>query len=1280
MDREALVKRVAEVVLDEIQVSEDLEKQWAEAEKILPPSIRQRLRRAFTPRGMPFFEFYILLKRINLGQPITENLRIKFRKVTMRLNQVRSPVDRRSLSPAVTNQIALSLKSLNRFLGQLEQTTNVSPVTWRMINDIYVPLLTEVARDKGVYLKTIQRGAERWGEFRRMSGQQEHVEQMRDVDPESYALMHQMQRTLKEIDGGIEEQIRSDGKQHRKGFLMGRPVHYGMDKVTGEEMIYDRDGDILPKDAFIAKRKREEAAKLRLSKAKNRINVNPNLLRKLDDVEVDNLEGSVEWVALTDDKAKQGRLTRFLPTKRKPVLVPGENGEDEIHEYQVVTEDRYKGIYLDDLINASGRMVEGTAYTFNPKTKEGQQAPPEAAPWYSSDPLSADLSKEEREPYVTVADVVVERRSGWKKVTQKEERMFLKIPGTKPFTEVRNALKKLSCNHEASGVTGCLPSLVWQPVKRRSGKGARATGFYFEPKDFALIFDTLKGMSMSKQALGMLRSYYQELARAEQATQSSNLEAYTAPNLGGFKARVTNPVTGITTADPIFTVQKKAMAWMDANGNSGVCALETGVGKTLTAIGMMQKLVRDGFMEDDSTYTTETGKTVTTNGRLLWVCPKSLKGNLPKEIRAFLQSPRDLLTVVDVITYNEFSRSSKSKKPPTSIKAAWKGQRWDPSKYVAIFFDEAQALKNPLSKGAQAALSLWHPRKICLTASPMQKNPMEAYVLAAISNNTPLVGKSPEATTNRKEMRRFKERFCESVGGRVIGVSQDPLVKRDLDVWVKRNIFNADKVQVYVEEMQGPLANLHKAAQRARDRGALMFLETAQAQLTARGSLDPDQQELLNDLFEQYGVQREAYRLPALSSETIPVIMTSDVEAVYRGATLGLKDAMRGLVTKFRDKGIDRNAPKADHPDVERAFGRAFKPLLSLLNNLSNRPDQAFRDIAFMLQNGTLPTKDVDGNYHPIPDFLDVFLRIMKARFTPESLVEQAGRMHNPKMHVATEHVRKKLDVADGSSKTLLFSDDPDMCMETGQYMSNKIPGWHAVALADFIHVFEAGSPKAQIEIPTPKDLVLRLIKDEDRAAEIIRDNGGMTIHKLPFRRKMSRRFPQLPAHDLNTHFKADNWQQFAFQEILSRHTSVKTATLLGQSYQFGHNLQAFSTVIHLDRDTWNSESMKQRTARAWRQGQENAVDEITIDTVYSPYQGGVPTDEFDATLDEIRGFFQEIEGAVFDRIIKDAQGVKLGKEWNAILQRDASMIGLDKKVLDLMASPYVGRSQSPRV
>jgi len=1679
--------RLAEDVTQELQGVDpkQLAKDLGEADGLIPPSIWMRLRKAFTLRGIAIFEFYIQMRKISLGAPVPKDLKTIYKRAADRIAQITSPVDGAPLSPAAVNAIALTRPNIDRTILRLLQG-RMMPLYWGEFNATMVPLLIQIARDKGVFFKpTRQMGRERWATFRKMSPRQEKFELLKDEDPESYALMEKLGQTMAEIDANLETQIVESGKEVKKGFLAGRPVVLSVDPATGEEMVHDRDGEVLPKEDFFAKVRTKSDAMALLSRVPHRTVVPPEELRLLSDSDLAGLSGDLEWDAITDDKAKQGKLTRLFPTKRVTRFINSqETGETRVEEYKVVAEGRYKGVFLDDLINSEGRLIEGTIYTYD--VKKGRE---------SSVPKVIDPS--EREPYVTVAEVVTQRRFQGKPLTIKTKKLYLKIDGTRQNAVLRNALKELSCNTGTQ--KGCIPSVSYEAVA-----GSRAAGFYFDPKDFGIVMETLQGMSLSPAALGEVKTYYKELARAEAATK--NLDAYAPEALSSENeegeqfqfVKGSFDKDGNWNAFDLREKQRESIAWMDSNGNSGVCALETGVGKcvvestlittnkgvipigamnpgvtepdttvpvegwsvlvdgkalpvknfyyggprqtiqvrthrgyevegslihpllvrtpdgqeawvqtpnleagdylcierkdapfpaedpllslplraefqqpsknpdvtftngnlqvfpvpdrmtpelgrllgyivgegwtnnratftisqcpeknpevradiedllqrlmgwtarpekdiripsvflrdyltrmgvgmglakdktvpgiilrssretvrqfirglvdaeghvqgegqshiefstaseqlgrevqvlllrfgivcsrnpkrvkgydhtywrvticgqdavtyqqvigfvsdrkiaaskdvpatrnsnldvvphlapavgglfdamlsavgmnvsafrrkmgsasfdntvnhirlgrrnptysflrgmlslavdagchehpsfkaiatvvdrhffydpievlkesdavvvdievddpshcfvgngvlnhnTATSIGMMLKLVRDGLAETDATYTRPDGVEVQTNGRFLFVCPTSLRGNIKKELRAMLSDPKVMLDRVDVLSYHQFSGASKSGNVPRALRSIpfWKGRMargkqagrtkaamaytskkaWDPALYAGIFFDEAQAMKNPSNGASQAALKLHHPRKICLTASPMERNPMEAYVLAAITNNTPLFGQSIEAKDNRKEMRRFKERFCEVVGGRIVGIKQDPLVQRDLHTWVKRNIFHADKTDV------------------------------------------------------------KEYKLPKPTVTDTPVEMPPQVEAIYRDVTSGFATVMEGAARKFRER---KKTDAYGDRQAEKVFSRALAPIIKLLTEMANRPAKALRDVAFAIEKGYLPDfVDANGDPRPLPKNFLAVLKKWQTSYTPADLEGMANSIGNPKIAAAEETIAAKLERAQGS-RALLFSDDREMCMEAGQHLASTLAGTHVVALNDAIHFFRGGAELTKLVYPLDLNLLNKLVKDPEKRKAILAETGGVSVLQLPFVKKAYKKHPALPGKQgVHQTYLADDWQQFVLKEIVNPDPSIATATLLGKTYMYGHNLQSFNTVIHLDRDSWNSESMKQRTARAWRQGQEQVVDEVNLDLTYAGDDGGVPRNENDITLDQIRRSFQEMDGAIFDRIIKDAQIIALGAEWEGVKKRDASNWNLNHKVTELMTSPMLGR------
>ena len=378
-----------------------------------------------------------------------------------------------------------------------------------------------------------------------------------------------------------------------------------------------------------------------------------------------------------------------------------------INGEQVVCAGRFKGFWVPELVNAAGRQVEGSVFYYDPDTSRIKKRE-------MKNPDGSVIINKTLEPYVTLD----------------RGKLLLRISGQVMFAPARQAVAKLP-----------LPDL-------EKIKGSQLQLWRFEPKDFGAIRDAIGSVALSNSAAKFLQAYFDDLTRAEQAAESGDLSRYDSSELG--------------LALPVRHHVKKAVAWLDANGSQGICALDTGMGKTVTAIASIQNLRRQGA-----------------RGRFLFVCEKDLLGNLPKEIYKFL--PRDaadeLMGLVDAITYLQFS----------------KNREIDPTygdDYTAIFFDEAHIrLKKKTAKVHKAVTAVKCKHKIMMTASPQVRSPLEVFTMVAavkgVDLNTP-AGRRLEAG--------FIARFCETVGGRVIGVkTSDPSILREFRTWVKRNLFYEDK-------------------------------------------------------------------------------------------------------------------------------------------------------------------------------------------------------------------------------------------------------------------------------------------------------------------------------------------------------------------------------------------------------------------------------------------------------------------------------------------------------
>ena len=969
-------------------------------------TVRAQLLRAFGARGMPFFNLYTQIYQFTHGGESPEDGFVERFRDFYRIVYSMMSTD------AGKNQANDLVTYLRPLLARLDDPLT-SPSIVRKIAEIYGQLVQVVAAERDVFLSGRAFGSMQWILFRIMSEKEQRLERVKKNNPALYDTIQRSKTVMKTLDRNIEHTILDFALEPSRKEIFGKPVNIGTDPATGEQHVFDEDGDVLPVTAYIEKRKKL----LRMKEKQDRIFPdNINDLRKAPDDVIDMAADlPVTYMALTDDRAKQKVLTRIYPVK-------------DIAGEQVVVDGRFKGFYVADLVNSSGRMLEGVAYDFDPKL--GRPVPIET----KNPDGSVNVRNLSREPYVTVD----------------QGRLFLKIPSGHAYTAHRNAISKL---------LEMVPAIEYV-------EGSRKSTYRFGPTEFAVIREALGGLSLSTAAMNLIRNYFTKLAKDELATSSTNLQHYTADALGGFKPDVR-----------LLVKQKKALAWMDSRGMSGVCAMGTGTGKTMTVIAAMQKLNRDVVM----------GQGI--NGRYLYVCPAALKGNFPKECHVFLQDPKALIEQTDVMSYAQFVAATK--RDPDFGKD-----------YIAVFFDEAQEIKNPKSKTAQAAMALPHSRKILLTASPMERCPMEVYSLACIANNEDI-----NTLDGRVRMKAFRKRFAEEVGGRIIGMKNDPVTARDLRIWVKRNLFYADKQDV------------------------------------------------------------EEFALPGLRRTSMVVTMPAEIESQYRAITQGIADVLRGMVAKYRDR-----SPDASDPAIEAARIRLAKQF-NLLTRLANNPD---------------------------------------------GIVPGAG---NPKMR---EIVRALDDRIPYGARALLFTDSPDMAETASQYLTQRFPGkTHAACYSDRIELWKSG--------------------------EITQ-----TFRKKSYQDADGQTWPEA------------EWQIYVMSKVVNPNPDITSATLTS-AYSVGQNLQRFNVVIHLDRDTWNSEEINQRTSRAWRQGQRDAVEEIFIDMVYEN-----PIDDQDRTLDQIRAYMQQLESELFDRVIVESQTEALGKEYFGMSRLDSSFFAINRRMMELTLSPYL--------
>jgi hypothetical protein len=1051
-------------------------------------SVYRKLLQAYgrTPYIVGFFDIYGELKDLfESGEnPGGSDLFIRFKRGV-------SYIDSRIDLESTRNRFEEVSEELSPILRRIDNGWEPSPTFWRRVIELYSDLIQAAGADKGVYSSTRRlpgQGAIRWLRLQRSSAKEEAMESLRRDDPDLYHRMQMDKRQRDEINDNIKARIEADGLEPGVRVIANRPVMVGIGPAHGvngqyDMMVYDIDGEVLPVPDFVEKlssKKRENSKLQRINPADWMWYDSLDDLRQadMDALGPELANAPEEFVSLTDDTEKESSLTRIYKVK---TLSTGE---------QVVISGRFKGFFVSDLVNAVGRQVEGSIFYLDPHTNRTSRRE-------VLDSEGKVQVRDQAEPYVTLT---------------KDGRLFLRISNKKPYAVVRRAVRELAKT---------IPS-IYEPLPKQR---PYLTRWYFDPKDFALIKDRIGSMALSNAAAKFLKDYFAELSKAELASQSKNLSRYSNESLG-FKPDSNRQIRNHV---------KKALAWLDANGNRGICALDTGMGKTVVAIAAMMNLTNKGVADAG-------------NGRFLFVGPKSLKGNLPKEIFKFLpeEDAQALIDRVDVMDYRTFRKMRRKARvdPEDPNSSTWGDD------YVAIFFDEAHEELNSRSKASyREAVGVQCEHKVLLTASPMARSPKEVFAMASVGNMEDL--NTPEG---RKDEKLFFRQFTSNVGGRITGITDNEESAHTFRVWVKRNLFFLDKRDV--EEPSAQLAE------------------------TGLGASGRD-----------------------LARETLAVTMPPAIEDAYR-ATM---DQLMVLLKQWEGwSKFEGNAPLG-------------------IDTARNK-----RDIAALLK------------------------RLTSLSDTPDEVIPGVG---NPKLDEMVLLLEKNL-----GQRTLVFAESDKLVQSAYSRMRAEFPGQGIVAgFANHILYYT----------PAGEEILIKRNGWKNRTKEQQSlDQGDITSPRRykPIQDPNSGRV-------LKTKREKEGWATFALEKMLGLGTKQHAqrpvmAAVLSGKYAVGQNLQSFGTVVHLDRDSWNSETMKQRTARAWRAGNKQPVDEYTLDMVFPD---AVEPDDADMSLDEIREVIQNIDAELFDRVVLDSQIERLGEEWISIKKQRSALHVIDRKMLARAVSPYAG-------
>lgn len=800
------------------------------------------------------------------------------------------------------------------------------------------------------------------------------------------------------------------------------------------------------------------------------------------------LEDEDRIVNLSDGKGNTKGLRRILSVRKALI-----NGEPK----NVITKGRYKGFLLEDMVNVQGRLVEGSY-----KIKiDGQSMEREMIQGgelkflitEQSDPdkiLDGRIKSRLLEPYITLSE--------------DKTRLCIGIPSSTGSTADRKAMASLA--NEIATITSKLqvpipfedadPKTLTKEQKSLMTKARKANTanpfYYFRPEDYEIIRDTLGSVAMSKAASDFLDRYFDQLTKRDRALNAENLSNFTPEAIGGFVEEFNG------RSFQINNKQREALAWMDANDYSGLMALDTGVGKTLFSVGAIRKAMAE-----------EEGE----NRRFLFVSPSRLVGNLEKEINKFIKPDErgETLSRVDEMDYKRFSDLMKEEGTPYFKRT-----------YFACFFDEVnEALKS--SKIFKSVSGLLHPRKVLLTASAMEKDPVDLYKFVTLAQGVEYEKKGENA---------WAKRYCAQIGGRNIGLSPDPRVRQEFMRWVKANAFFAYKEEVDFDEINQP-------------------------------------------------------RLKPPTTQSVSVKMNASVQREYRKVAAEVSREIQAMLAKYRDADYD---PTSYEYEEERVMRGRKKVVTKVIKDLAKV---------------TLP-KSVK--------------TLMTLATDPEQILgDKAGR--NPKLSACSDIIK-----GSPNSRIIFFTSDNKMALKTAISNTKARPAKvHCVLTATSIKFFQAKSKGGQKPILTVNK------RTDTESAKFMEKSRSIRL-----------------GSEKDTEEDA-SWAIRVVQEYIAENDYIGTVVCT-DAYARGFNFQRFQKVVHLDRGKdFDSELLKQRTARAYRTGQKETVDEIFLDSTIGAEGNLEGQDAESVTIQEIQKLLNESDQEFFQEIIQGGMKQSLTESLDAV-------------------------------
>jgi hypothetical protein len=375
-----------------------------------------------------------------------------------------------------------------------------------------------------------------------------------------------------------------------------------------------------------------------------------------------------------------------------------------------------------------------------------------------------------------------------------------------------------------------------------------------------------------------------------------------------------------------------------------------------------------------------------------------------------------------------------------------------------------------------AISSLDHPRKIFLTASALDRDPIDLFRLSTMAK-----GKIPTA----KQEKAFAAKYGVTLNGRMVALKPNDEIRTQFYNWVKENAYFAPKTDI---------------------------------------SQDPE-----------YGVAYKDVNLPELQplkSRTITTKMPRSVQTEYKKAAKQISGELKAMLVKYRDL-------RAKLAEVSDQVG-------DLYDSKNSKP---YQDL-------TKATKDVAKQLN--------------------KLVSLSNGSYKAK--VATKVYREDRD-----SRFIYFT--------TSKSLAKKVVKANSKVKREKIHVLLWAK---EILIYQNGDCIKEILETDNMSVEQL-DNWVDTQDKTVWS-ELSKTAHLKTADDDDDMETEPTWAMDISKRYVKENGSCGSV-VCSDNYARGFNFQTFNKVVHLDRGKgFDSELLKQRTARAYRGGQAKQVEEIFID------------------------------------------------------------------------------------